>query len=86
MKKSVFILAAAFFALGAGAASVTVDPAKAEIVVPAGSSATVRFAAMELQDHLKMVTGKKIPIAPKGSEGKYHFLFAKPAGVKLKAE
>ena len=86
MKKSVFILAAAFFALGAGAAAVNVDPAKAEIVVPAGSSATVRFAAMELQDHLKMVTGKKIPIAPKGSEGKYHFLFAKPAEVKLKAE
>ena len=71
-------------ALYAAGATVKVSPAQAEIVVPPNSSATVRFAAKELQDHLKMVTGKNIPITAQKSNGKYHFIFAKPANVKLK--
>ena len=85
MKKA-FILALSSCALLLSAAQVTVDPAKAVIVVPPSATPTVRFAAMELQDHLQMVTDKKIPIVPKEVPGKYTFLFSKPADAKLKPE
>lgn len=64
----------------------TVDPGKAQIVVPPDSPGIVRFAAKELQRHLKMKTSKELPIVEKGTPGKYLFLFARPAGAKLKPE
>lgn len=85
MKKT-FLLALSLCSMLLGGAAVVVTPEKAEIVVPQNASATVRFAAMELQDHLKMVTEKKIPIVSRKSQGKYHFIFEKPANVKLKPE
>ena len=84
--KKVLLFFLTISALYAAGATVKVSPAQAEIVVPPNSSATVRFAAKELQDHLKMVTGKNIPITAEKSNGKYHFIFAKPANVKLKPE
>ena len=73
-------------ALSAGLAAFEVDPAGAQIVVPADSTGIVKFAAKELQRHLAMMTGKQIPITAKAAPGKYTFLFQKPASAKLKAE
>ena len=69
MKKT-FLLALSLCSMLLGGAAVVVTPEKAEIVVPKNASATVRFAAMELQDHLKMVTEKKIPIVSRKSQEK----------------
>ena len=64
----------------------SVDPGKAQIVVPENSTGIVKFAARELQRHLKMMTSREIPIVTKAAPGRYQFLFARPAGVKLKPE
>ena len=67
-------------------ASVKVDPARAVIVASPDADSVIRFAAMELRNHLLMVTKKKIPIVAKRVPGKYAFVFEKPAGIKLKPE
>ena len=77
------LLAGACFLHGA---AVKVDPAKAVIVVDPKGDSVVRFAAMELQNHLQMVTKKKIPFSAKRVPGKYAFVFEKAPGVKLKPE
>ncbi len=84
MKKTtgIFLLLGAVFSLFA----VTVDPGKAVIVIDKKADGTVQFAGLELQRHLQMMTGKKIPIVSKAVKGKYQFLMGKPAGVKLAAE
>ena len=68
-------------ALTAGLAAFEVDPAGAQIVVPADATGIVKFAAKELQRHLTMMTGKEIPITAKAVPGKYTFLFQKPASA-----
>ena len=77
-----------FMLLAAGVLlnAVTVDPGKAEIVVDSKADGTVQFAALELQRHLQMATGKKIPLVSKETKGKYQFLMGTPAGVKLAPE
>ena len=77
-----------FMLLAAGVLlnALTVDPGKAEIVVDSKADGTVQFAALELQRHLQMATGKKIPLVSKGTKGKYQFLMGTPAGVKLAPE
>ncbi|MBR2872958.1 MAG: DUF4838 domain-containing protein [Lentisphaeria bacterium] len=77
-----FILSTAVLSLFAA----VVDPGKAVIVVEKNADGTVRFAGLELQRHLQMVTGKKIPIAVKAQKGQYAFLMGTPAGVKLAPE
>ena len=84
--KKLFVLALVCGALAAGLSAFEVDPAAAQIVVPADSTGIVKFAAKELQRHLAMMTGKEIPITAKAAPGKYTFLFQKPANAKLKPE
>ena len=74
------------FAAVLGLSAVTVDPAKAEIVVDSKADGVVQFAAVELQKYVKTITGKKMPIVNKRSAGKYGFLMGTPANVKLKPE
>ena len=83
MKKTFF--STLFFAV-LSLSAFTVAPENAQIVVPENSLGMAKFAAKELQRHLAMMTGKKIPIISKAAPGKYTFLFEKPAGVKLKSE
>ena len=74
------------FAAVFGAAAVEVDPGKAVIVVDKHADGTVRFAGLELQKYLFMVTGTKIAIADRPAAGKYPFFMGTPAGVTLKPE
>jgi len=62
-------------------AAVKVDPEKAVIVVARDADGVVRFAGLELQKYLHMITGKKIPLADKAITGKYPFFMGKPAGA-----
>ena len=75
-----------FFPAGeTNGAEIAVDPAWAQIVVPPGADGTVRFAARELQRHLKMATLRELPILPKAAPGiRYTFLFERPPNVSLK--
>ena len=66
--------------------AVTVDPAKAVIVVKKNADGTVHFAARELQRNLLLVTKKKIPIVNAPVKGKYPFIMGKDANVKLAPE
>ena len=85
MKKTcLFVLL--FCGILTGVHAFQVDPAKAQIVVPADAEGIVKFSAQELQRHLAMMTGKKIPIVPKAEPEKYTFRFERPAGAKLKPE
>lgn len=84
MKK--FVIAALLFSFALSLPAVTVDPARAVIVVDEKADGAVRFAAEELQKYLKMITGVGIPVAGKPVEGKYSFLFGRPEGVSLKPE
>ena len=68
------------------AASFTVDPENAVIVVNPKADGVARLAAKELQYYIHLMTGKTIPVASKPVQDKYIFLFEKPAGVKLKPE
>lgn len=67
-------------------AAVTVDPAKAVIVVQKDADGVILFAGRELQKYLRLITGKKIPIVNEAPKGKYPFIFGTPAGVKLQPE
>ncbi len=86
MKKSLLVLFLCCTGMLLNGAAVKVDPAKAVIVVDPKGDSVVRFAAMELQQYLKLVTKKTIPFAAKRVAGKYAFVFEKPANVKLKPE
>ena len=55
-----------------GQKSVTIDPAKAEIVAPKSAKA----AADELNLHLKLITGVDVPIRGKSTPGAYAFTLA----------
>ena len=68
------------------AGAVKVDPEKAVIVVERNADGEVRFAGLELQKYLRMITGKKIPLVDRAVPGKYPFIFGKPRGVTLKPE
>ena len=84
-----FAAAGVFFLFlsAAGGAEITVDPAWAQIVVPPGADGTVRFAARELQRHIKMATLRELPILPEAAPGiRYTFLFERPQGVTLQPE
>ena len=85
MKKIIFVLLFLCSAL-LTAAEVIVKPENAVIVVDSKGNAVTRVAAEELQYHVRMMTGKTIPIADKAVPGKYAFIFRKPANVKLKSE
>ena len=62
--------------LGAGG-SLKVDPAKSVILQPEKKNAIADFSAKELQYHLQLITGKKIPIYsakdPRGKKAKFVF-------------
>ena len=64
------------------AADVIVDPAQAVIVLSPECGAVAKFAAKDLQEHFKLITGKKIPVVSKAVSGKYPFRFVKTAGLK----
>ena len=72
-----FLMSAALLccALCLKGAAVKVDPANAVIVVDPKGDSVVRFAAMELQQSLKLVTKKVIPFSAKKVAGKYAFVF-----------
>ena len=86
MKKFLSVLFVCCWGVWLCGAAVKVDPAKAVIVVDPKGDSVVRFAAMELQRHLKLVTKKTIPLAAAKVPGKYAFVFEKPSNVKLKPE
>ena len=64
------------------AADVIVDPAQAVIVLSPECGMVAKFAAKDLQEHFKLITGKKIPVVSKAVSGKYLFRFVKTAGLK----
>ena len=78
MKK---FLCVALFGVLSCLGAVTVDPANAVIVVDKKADGTVKFAGVELQRHLQMITGTKIPVVNEAPKGKYSFLMGTPAGV-----
>ena len=84
MKK--IIIPAIVLAFCIRAMAVTVDPAKAVIVVDPQADGVVQFAAKELQKYLALITGTEIPVAGEAVEGRYPFLFGTPEGVTLKPE
>ena len=84
MKKTIF--GALLLSLMMNISAVTVNPDQAVNVVEKNADGVVRFAGLELQKYLQMITGKKIAIADKPVPGKYPFLFGAPAGVTLKPE
>ena len=83
--KKLFIIAL-LSALVPVLSAVTVDPAKAVIVVEKEADGVVQFAAQELQKYLHWITGKKIPVVNKQVPGKYPFIFGTPANLVLKPE
>jgi hypothetical protein len=84
MKKS--FIGAMLLILWFKASAVTVDPAKAVIVVDKNADGVVQFAALELQKYLHWITGTKIAVANQPVAGKYPLIFGTPAGVRLKPE
>ena len=81
-----YAMLAVLTALVLNLAAVTVDPAKAVIVVPKDADGVVLFAGRELQKYLHLITGKKLSIVNEAPKGKYPFIFGTPAGVKLQPE
>ena len=84
--KKLLLLSLLVLSVAAFCAEITVKPENAVIVTPPGTDGIARFAAQELQYHLKLYTGKTIPIVKEKAPGKYAFIFGRPAGVKLKPE
>ena len=78
----IMLLLCAALALSA----LTVDPAQAVIVTAKNAEPVVRLAAKELQEKVKFITGKTMPIVEKAPAGKYQFLMGTPQGVTLKPE
>ena len=73
-------------AMAVNLAAVTVDPAKAVIVVKKDADGVIQFAGKELQKYLRLITGRKIPIADEIKKGQFPFIFGTPSGVKLQPE
>ena len=59
--------------------SITVDPAKSAIILPEKADRIKKYAAEELQYHLALVTGKKVPILTKEGKEKTRFYIGKKA-------
>ena len=81
MKQIVFFLFIIFGIL-LYAAEITVDPDDARIVLSKECGGIAEFAAKDLQHHLKLITGKTVPIVEKPQKGKFTFLFTCPRGMK----
>ena len=64
------------------AAEVTVKPENAQIVLSKECGGIAEFAAKDLQHHLKLITGKNVPIVKNPQKGKFTFLFTCPPGMK----
>ena len=64
------------------AAEVTVKPENAQIVLSEECGGVAEFAARDLQHHLQLITGKKIPVVTVPQKGKYTFRFTCPQGMK----
>ena len=81
MKQIVFFL---FISLGAFifASEILVNPDNAQIVLSKECGGIAEFAAGDLQHHLKLITGKTVPIVEKPQKGKFTFLFTCPPGMK----
>lgn len=63
---------------------VEIDPQQAVIVLPDDADSIRRFAAQELQTHLRLVTGVSIPVRARAEGGEYPFHLAPPAGADSK--
>jgi Domain of unknown function (DUF4838) len=75
-----FCWVAAFSAATCFAETIKVNPANAVIVVANKTDAIKTFAAAELAKHLKIITGKSIPIVKgKAPKGKYGFVISSSA-------
>ena len=68
-----FLAATLLFSSALALPAVTVDPARAVIVVDKKADGTVRFAAEELRKYLKMITGVEIPVADRPVAGRFIF-------------
>ncbi|MBO5761894.1 MAG: DUF4838 domain-containing protein [Lentisphaeria bacterium] len=80
MKIYIFFSVAFFsvFSLFAGK-SITVDPAESAIILPVKADNIKKYAAEELQYHLKLVTGKTVPVKTKAGAEKTRFYIGKAA-------
>ena len=72
------VLSFAVFALSSYATQVKIDPELAQIVLPAKADAIKRFAAQELQYHLQLITGKKLPVVSTKPQAGYCFYVGIP--------
>jgi hypothetical protein len=81
MKQIVFFLFIGF-CLIISASEILVNPDNAQIVLSKESGGIAEFAAGDLQHHLKLITGKTVPIVEKPQKGKFTFLFTCPPGMK----
>ena len=63
-------------------AEVTVKPENAQIILSEECGGIAEFAAKDLKHHLKLITGKNVPIVKKPQKGKFTFLFTCPPGMK----
>ncbi len=66
------------------AADIEVDPHRAAIILPEDAGSIRRFAALELQKHLNLITGTLTPILARPENGMYPFYLEAPAGTALK--
>ncbi len=65
--------------------NVQVEPRRAAIILPENAGTIRRFAAQELQYHLKLMTGVLTPIRPRPEKGIYPFYLEAPAGTAVKS-
>ena len=82
MKKISIFLAVVFGVTILFGTEVTVQPDNAQIVLSEECGGIAEFAAKDLQHHLKLITGKTVPIIEKPQKGKFTFLFTCPPGLK----
>ena len=82
MKKfTLFCMALSVFSV-LFSAEITVDPANAQIVLPAGCGGISEFAAKDLQHNLKLITGKTIPTEWEAKREAKSSLPGRSAGLK----
>ncbi|MBE6386248.1 MAG: DUF4838 domain-containing protein [Lentisphaerae bacterium] len=82
MKKSTLFSAVLFVFSALFSAEITVNPENAQILLSAECGGIAEFAAKDLQHHLKMITGKTIPVVSVPQKDKFTFLFTNPQGMK----
>ena len=78
------ILALALLPAFSHAEDIEVDPHRAAIILPEDAGSIRRFAALELQKHLNLITGTLTPILARPENGMYPFYLEVPAGTALK--